>query len=103
MKSALGASELHVSDDGLRLQAGCCESLARKVAGNRTPTGTGSSWLGSAAAVNAANADVATAGIRCTFRMQATATKLTAAAHGYTENEAESAAQFPAIDTPEAY
>jgi hypothetical protein len=46
------------------------------------------------------NAQVAAAGIRCTFRVQATGAKLATAATGYAEREAESAAQFRALDTP---
>jgi hypothetical protein len=35
--------------------------------------------------------------MRCAVRVQATATKLTAAAARFTDNEASSAARFPAI------
>jgi hypothetical protein len=92
--------ELQVSDEGLRLEAGACQSLAGKLAGNRTPTGAGPLGLASTAAVNAARAEVAAANIRCAFRARATAAKLSAAAAGYTENEVSSAAQLRALDVP---
>jgi hypothetical protein len=97
MQSLQVTDELQVSDDGLRVQASWCESLASKLVANDGPTGAGSAWVRSAAAVNASNTEVAAAGVRCTFRMQATATKLAAAATGYTENEDSSAAQLRAI------
>jgi hypothetical protein len=97
MESARATAELRVSDPGLRVQAGWCESLAGKLAGNSAPTGAGSSVLASSAAVNAAHAQIAAAGIRCTFRMHATATKLAVGSIGYGENEANSAAQLRAL------
>jgi hypothetical protein len=51
-------------------------------------------------AVNAAHVPIAAAGIRCTFQVHATATKLATAATKYTENEASSAAQVQAIAMP---
>ncbi len=93
----MGSAELQVSEDGLREQGGWCESLAGKLAGNSAPTGAGSSLLASAAAVNAVHAQIAAAGVRCTFRMQATATKLAVASNRYGDNEAYSAAQFRAL------
>jgi hypothetical protein len=53
--------------------------------------------MASAAAVDVAHARIAAAGMRCAVRVQATATKLTAAAARFTDNEASSAARFPAI------
>ena len=76
MESARATDELQVSEDGLRAQAGWCESLAGRLAGNSAPSGAGASPLASSGAVNAAHAQIAAAGVRCSFRMQATATKL---------------------------
>jgi hypothetical protein len=67
---------------------------------NSAPDVAGSFWPGSAAAVTAATAQIAAANVRCTFRVQATATKLSAAATSYSNNEAASAAQLRAIATP---
>ena len=89
---------LEVSEDGLRAEAVGCGSLAGRLAGDGAPTGAGSSVLASSAAVNAAHAQVAAAGIRCASRVQATASKLAVASAGYGENEASSAAQFRALD-----
>ncbi|MFZ0902353.1 MAG: hypothetical protein WAN71_00400 [Mycobacterium sp.] len=100
MASPLSTQRLQVSDEGLRLEASPCQSLAGKLAGNREPTSVGSSGLASVAAINTAQADVAAANIRCTFRVQATAGKLSAAAAGYTENEVSSAAQVQVLDIP---
>ena len=91
------ADELQVSDDGLHAEAGWCHCLAEKLAGDSAPTGGGLSWLASGAAVNAANAQMAAANMRCTFRVQATAATLVAADTSYVENEAGSATQFRAI------
>jgi hypothetical protein len=68
--------------------------------GNGPPAVAEWPGLASALAVNASHAQIAAAGIRCSRRVQSTATKLTAAASGYTENEASSAAQLLAIATP---
>jgi hypothetical protein len=87
MESPGGADELQVSDTGLRAHAGWCETLASELAGNSPPAVTGPSWLATTDAVNASHAEVAAAGVRCTNRMQATATKLATAATGYAENE----------------
>jgi hypothetical protein len=86
--------ELRVSEDGLRAEAGRCDSLARSLAGASVPSAVGSSALASWAAVNAAHAQIAAAGIRCGARIQATATKLAVASAGFGENEARSAADF---------
>ncbi|SON59202.1 hypothetical protein MSIMFI_00684 [Mycobacterium simulans] len=100
MESRRGTAELWVSGEGLRAQAGWCESLAGTLAGNTPPAGLGSSWPGSAAAVNTAHAEIAAAGMRCTYRVQATATELAAAVGRYAENEADSAARLRALDVP---
>lgn len=97
MESPGGTAELQVSQDGLRAEAGRCESLAGRLAGNSAPTGAGSSVLASEAVVNAAHAQITAAGIRCTSRMHATATKLAVASVGYGDNEASSAAQMRAL------
>jgi hypothetical protein len=102
MESPQVNSELWVNAAGLHAHAGWCESLAGKLAGNSAPTSAGSSELASAGAVSACHTQVAAAGVRCTLRMQTTATALGAAAAGYAENEAGSAAQLRAIATPMA-
>jgi hypothetical protein len=102
MEAPRVSSELRVNAAGLRVHAGWCESLAGKLTDNDAPTGAGSSELASAGAVNACHTQIAAAGVRCTLRMQATATALGAAAACYTENEAGSAAQLRAIATPAA-
>jgi hypothetical protein len=89
--------ELAVSGEGLRVVGGSCEELARRLMGNAPPAAAGLSGLTSAAAVNAAHAQIAAAGMRCAFRMTATTTKLTAAATRYAANEADSAARFLAV------
>jgi hypothetical protein len=91
------AAPVQVSQDGLRAQAGWCQSLAGHLAGNSAPSGVGSRVLASSAAVNAVHAQVAAAGIRCTLRVQATAAKLAVASAGYGDNEASAAAQFRAL------
>ncbi|QUR66007.1 hypothetical protein [Mycobacterium spongiae] len=92
------AAELRVSGGGLHSEAGWCESAAGALASNSAPSATGlSSPLGNAAAVTRAHAEVVAAGIRCTLRMQATATELASAATGYSANEARSAAQLRAL------
>jgi hypothetical protein len=96
----LGSDELRVSDEGLRMESGCCASLAGRLADNIPPSVLGLSVLASAAAINASHAQIAAAGVGCSFRVQATATKLAAAATKYTENEASSTAQVQAIATP---
>lgn len=62
----------------------------------RRPT-RGSGLLAGSTAVNAAHAQLTAAAIRCTFRMQATATKLAVGSIGYAENQASSAAQLWAL------
>jgi len=94
MESPRADVELQVSEAGLHVQAGLCESSASLLAGNTAPTDAGSSVLASSAAVNAAHLQIAAAGIRCASRMQATATKLAIGSTGYGQNEASSAAQF---------
>ncbi|SOJ54750.1 hypothetical protein MSIMFB_02243 [Mycobacterium simulans] len=102
MQSDHGTAELRVSGDGLRIQAGWCESVASTLAGNRAPIGVGSTWLESAAAVNLSSTEISAAAIRCTVRVQATATKLAAAATSYAATEAGSAAQFRGLNGPKA-
>jgi hypothetical protein len=97
MQSLPGSAELQVSDEGLLAESGWCESLAGRLAGNIPPARVGWSGLASAAAVNAFHAQVAAASIGCSFRVQATATKLAGAASKYTENEASSAVLVQAI------
>jgi hypothetical protein len=92
---ATGATaEMKASEYGLRVQAGWCESLAGTLGGNSAPTGAGSSVLASSVAVSTAHARIAAAGVRCTFRMQTTATTLAVASVGYGNNEIGSAAEF---------
>ena len=98
MGSSQVIGELQVSDDGLRVDARWCEALAAKLAGDCPPTGAATSPLGSAAAINVVHMQVAAAGVSCTVRAQATATKLVAAATGYAANEANSAAEFGVLD-----
>jgi hypothetical protein len=102
MASSQSTQKLQVSDEGVRLEASQCGSLAGKLAGNRAPTGVGPSGLVSAAAINAARAEVAAANIRCAFRLRATAAKLSAVANDYTQTEYNSVAQLQALSTPTA-
>jgi hypothetical protein len=92
------AELLQVSQDGLGAEARGCESVAGRLGANGAPTAVGSSVLASSAAVNAAHAQIAAAGMRCVVRVQATATKLAAASAGYGESEASSVAEFRALD-----
>jgi hypothetical protein len=89
--------ELRVSEDGLLAETGWCESLAVSLAGGSAPRVAAPSALASAAAVNAAHAQVAAAGTRCGARIQAMATKLVVASAGFGENEARSAADFRSL------
>jgi hypothetical protein len=98
MDSRGAGAELQVSDDGLRVQAGSFESLGGRLAGVSAPTAARSSVLTSSAAVAVAHAQVAAASVRCASRVRATADKLAAAARGYDQNEASSAAQLRALD-----
>jgi hypothetical protein len=91
------AELLQVSQHALLAEAGWCESVAGRLAANSAPTAARSSVLASSAAVDAAHAQIAAAGIRCTFRVQATASKLAVASAGYGNNEAGSAGQFRAL------
>jgi hypothetical protein len=95
---SLAIAEMQVSQAGLLVQAGRCELLAGRLAGDSAPTGTGSTVLPSSAAVNAAHMRIAAAGVRCTSRVQTTATKLAVGFIGYGENEGNSAAQLGALD-----
>lgn len=97
MDSAGAATAVRVSEDGLRAEAGWCESLAGRVAGISAPPAAGPGVLASSAAVNAAHAQIAAAGLRCGSRIQTTAAALTRASAGYGENEAHSAAEFRAL------
>ena len=94
-----GTQKLQVSGEGLRLEASLCESFAGRLAGNRASTGTGPLGLASAAAINAARAEVAAANIRCAFRTRATVAKFSAVANGYTETEDNSVARLRALNT----
>lgn len=91
---------LQVSGNGLRVQAAWWEAAAGALAGNSAPAAVAASWSASAAAVNAAYAQISAASIKCTSRVQATATKLVAAASNYSENEDSSAAQIRALYRP---
>jgi hypothetical protein len=102
MNSLGHAVGLRVNDDGLRMQAGWWEAAAGALVADSAPVGVDVSWPVSSAAVNAAHAQIAAARIRCTSRMQATATKLAVAATGYADNEARSAAQMRALYRPTA-
>lgn len=88
---------LRVTDGGLHAEASWCESLAARLAGNGAAVEPPSSGLASAAVVSAANSAVVSAGARCMRRMRETGAALTAAANGYTENEAASAAMMRAV------
>src|ERR1700739_431665 len=91
-----GTAALQVSDNGLRVQAAWWEA-ADALAGDTAPA---ASWSASAAAVNATHAQITAASMKCTSRVQATATKLALAATSYTENEDSSAAQMRALYGP---
>lgn len=103
MESPGAATELQASEDGLCAEAAWCESLAVGLAANSAPTGAGLSVLAASAAINAAHAQIVAAGIRCTSRVQATATKLAVASAGYGDNEAGSAAQFRVLGRVTVY
>ncbi|KAA1250137.1 hypothetical protein F0Q45_11255 [Mycobacterium simiae] len=94
------SSSLTVTQNGLAAAAGWCGALADTLAAHGVPAGVGVSPLGSAAAVAGAHAQVAAAGVRCTARVQGTATKLTTAAAGYGANEGHAVAQFRALSGP---
>ena len=100
MDSLGGTAALDVNVDGLRVQVARLEAAAGEFTGNSPAAGVVPSWSASAAAVSAAHAQIAAASIRCTSRVQATATKLAAAATGYAENEDSSAGQFRTLYEP---
>ncbi|MGB7145363.1 MAG: hypothetical protein WBD85_17205 [Mycobacterium sp.] len=93
---------LEASEDGLRQEGGSCETLARKLASNSPPAAAESSGLMSAAAVNATHALIVAAGMRCSLRVHATATKLVTTATSFANNEAISADRLFAIVAPTA-
>ncbi|SOJ56901.1 hypothetical protein MSIMFB_04378 [Mycobacterium simulans] len=98
MESLPDTAELRVSEGRPCAEAGRCESLAGTLAGNIAPAGLESSWLGSAVTVNTAHAEIVAAGMRCTYRVQATAAKLAAAASRYAANDADSATRLRTLD-----
>ena len=95
----MNSSELRVSAAGLHAEAGWCESVAGKLAGNSAPHSAGLTPLGSATAVTGTHAETAAAGIRCSIHTPTTATKLATAATSYTANEASSATQMQTLYT----
>lgn len=97
MSSAQNDPTLRVTDAALQAEASWCGSLAGKLAGNVAPTSAVTSTLASAAAAAALNAKVTAANANCTARMQATATKLTSAAHSYATNETDAETRMQAV------
>jgi hypothetical protein len=97
MESPGAATDLRVSADGLRAAAGWCGSLAGRLARTSAPPAVASHVLASSAAVHAAHAQIAAAGLRCSSRVEATAGKLVAASAGYRQNEDAASAEFRAL------
>jgi hypothetical protein len=84
---------LQVSPDGLAALAARCQELAAGFA-VAPPAEVASNWQYSAAAVNRANRRAGKAITGSAVRMQATATKLTAAAAGYEAHETDAIHRF---------
>jgi hypothetical protein len=88
---------IEVDPLGLLALAGHCEAQATRLASIATPALTAGGFQPSAAAVEAAHADVAAVGARLTARMQATATTAWAAAGEYLSTDTSSAAHVASL------
>jgi hypothetical protein len=85
-------SELSVVTVGLQSLAGVCETKSAAVATASATAAPDTSFQPSAAAVSAIHAEAGLVGARLSGRLTATATHLTSAAAGYTDQETNSAA-----------
>jgi hypothetical protein len=96
----LGGTVLQVADYALRGQARLCDAGADALGHSNAPVVRVESWSASAAAVEAAHAQIAAAGTRCASCLRSTASNLGAAATQFVENEDGSAAEFEALTAP---
>ena len=83
---------LSVETAGLQALAGVCTSKSAAIATASATAAPATSFQPSAAAVAAIHSEAGLAGVTLSGRLTATATHLTAAAVGYADHEAESAA-----------
>jgi hypothetical protein len=90
-------SSIEVDVLGLSILAGHCESQAARLASSATPSVANGGFQPSAAAVQAAHAEVEAASARLTARMQSTAAAASTAAVDYLAMDAESAASLAAV------
>jgi hypothetical protein len=77
--------------------AAACGTWASKLQAGVTPSDTSLTGPDISAVFSAIHADVIATGADCMARMQSTATRISAAANGYENNESESAARLHAI------
>jgi hypothetical protein len=93
-------ASIEVDPLGLSALAGHCEEQAARLGSMATPSFSGGGFQPSAAAVQAAHADVAAAGARLMARMQSTAAAASTAAVGYVSTETSSTADIAAVAQP---
>jgi hypothetical protein len=91
----VGSIQLEVA--GLTALAGHCQVQAALVGRVSTPSATGANFQSSAAAVQAAHADVAHAGAKLMARLRSIASTVSAAAVGFATTEATSTADIGAV------
>jgi hypothetical protein len=84
---------------GLTALAAHCEAHAAQLASTSTPGVPAGGFQPSVAAVEAAHADVAAAGVQLTARMHSTATAASAAADEYVNSDHASAADIASVTT----
>jgi hypothetical protein len=92
--------QLRVDTIGLQAMASSWGASAGEVSETPTPTGFGLSCQSSAAAVNAAHADIAAFAAALARRVGARATHVTEADASYTANEAASYKELTAVVDP---
>jgi hypothetical protein len=90
-------ASIEVDALGLSTLAGHCEQQAARLAGIAAPSVSGGGFQPSAAAVEAAHADVAAAGARLAARMQSTATAASAAVFEFVTADATAEAAINAV------
>ena len=90
-------ASIEVDPLGLLAFAGHCEAQATRLASTATPAVAAGGLQPSAAAVEAAHADVAAVGARLMARMQATANAAAAAAGEYVSTDTSSAADVGSV------
>jgi hypothetical protein len=90
-------ASIELDEVGLSTLAGHCETQAARLASTATPSVANGGFQPSAAAVEAAHADVSAVSARLTARMQSTATAATAAAFEYVSADSSAADTIAAV------